>query len=75
MIHIRKVMEHVYEKIVIADNAPPTPTTPNGEKQSQPQIPPEELAMLAEAKVELHCNDTVNNCNLHKLMHRLGSIA
>eukprot|EP00112_Aurelia_sp_Birch-Aquarium-sp1_P016107 Seg362.6 transcript_id=Seg362.6/GoldUCD/mRNA.D3Y31 product="WD repeat-containing protein 48" protein_id=Seg362.6/GoldUCD/D3Y31 len=58
MIHIRKVMEHVYEKIVIADNAPSTPTTPTGEKQSQPQIPPEELAMLAEAKVELHCNDT-----------------
>ncbi|XP_065063061.1 WD repeat-containing protein 48-like [Rhopilema esculentum] len=61
MIHIRKVMEHVYEKIVLAENTPSgtTATAQNAEKQSQTQLNPEELAALAEAKVELYCNDTV----------------
>ena len=60
MIHVQKVMEHVYEKIVIADSVPSTPMSQNSEKTNQSQIPAEELAALAEAKIELHCNDTVS---------------
>lgn len=59
MIHVQKVMEHVYEKIVIADNTPSTPTSQNGDKPNQPQMSAEELAALAEARIELHCSDTV----------------
>eukprot|EP00794_Sanderia_malayensis_P012266 gene12266-13531_t len=61
MIHVQKVMEHVYEKVVIADNTPSTPTSQNGEKPAQPQLPAEELAVLAGARIELHCNETVLN--------------
>lgn len=56
-------MEHVYEKIVLADNASSTSGSQNGERQnSQPKIAPDEvdIAALAEAKVELYCNDTVS---------------
>ena len=62
MIHVRKVMEHVYEKIVLADNGSSTTGSQNGERQnSQPKLPPDELdlAALAEAKIELYCNDMV----------------
>ena len=55
-------MEHVYEKIVLADNTSSTSSTQSGERQnSQSKITPEELdlASLAEAKIELYCNDTV----------------
>jgi len=49
---VKKVMEHVYEKIVMADNNPNSNNT-----TSQVQIPPEELSQLAEQKIELYCND------------------
>jgi len=49
MIHVKKVMEHVYEKIVLSDNG-------NNSNNSE-KMPPEELSALAEAKVEIHCND------------------
>jgi len=51
MIHIKKVMEHVYEKIVLSDNG--------NNSNSSEKMPPEELSALAEAKVEIHCNDMV----------------
>ena len=54
-------MEHVYEKVVLADNTPSTPSASSSEKNGQSQISPEELATLAEAKVELYCNDQVSN--------------
>ena len=52
MIHVKKVMEHVYEKIVLSDNG-------NNSNNSE-KMPPEELSALAEAKVEIHCNDMVS---------------
>ena len=52
MIHVKKVMEHVYEKIVLSDNG-------NNSNNSE-KMPPEELSTLAEAKVEIHCNDMVS---------------
>lgn len=51
MIHVKKVMEHVYEKIVLSDN------NSNSANNDKPSIPPEELSSLAEGKVEIHCND------------------
>ena len=67
-------MEHVYEKIVLAENTPSgtTATAQNGEKQSQTQLPPEELAALAEAKVELYCNDTVSFINHYFNLHNIS---
>ena len=62
MIHVLKVMEHVYEKIILADSASST-SSQNGERQnSQSKICPEEqdIAALAEAKIELYCNDVVS---------------
>jgi len=52
MIHIKKVMEHVYEKIVLADN------NTNSSTNEKPPLPPDELAALAESKIEIRCNDT-----------------
>lgn len=51
MIHVKKVMEHVYEKIVLADN---NSSSSNNDK---PPLPPEELSALSENKIEIHCND------------------
>ena len=51
MIHVKKVMEHVYEKIVMADNGS---SSSNNDK---PPMAPEELSELAENKIEIHCND------------------
>ena len=51
MIHVKKVMEHVYEKIVMADNGS------NSSNSEKPPIPPEELSVLAENKIEIHCNE------------------
>ena len=53
MIHIKKVMEHVYEKIVLNDN------NSGSSNSDKPQMPPEELSSLAESKIDIRCNDTV----------------
>ena len=63
MIHVRKVMEHVYEKIVLADNGSSGTASQNGERQnSQSNMAQEEvdLSALAEAKIGLYCNDSVS---------------
>ena len=62
MIHVKKFMEHVYEKIVISDN------NSNSSNNEKPPIPPDELSNLAEAKVEIHCNDMVS-LDLNYLLH------
>ena len=53
MIHIKKVMEHVYEKIVLNDN------NSGSSNNDKPSLPPEELSSLAESKIDIRCNDTV----------------
>ena len=53
MIHVKKVMEHVYEKIVLSDNSS------NSSSGGADKMPPDELSALADAKVEIHCNDMV----------------
>lgn len=66
MIHVRKVMEHVYEKVVLADNASSTSSQSSERQNSQSKICPEEveIASLAEAKVELYCNDVILDPNM-----------
>ena len=54
MIHVKKVMEHVYEKIVLSDNSS------NSSNGGADKMPPDELSALADAKVEIHCNDMVS---------------
>jgi WD repeat-containing protein 48 len=49
MLQVRKVMEHVYEKILF-------PIDPNAEVQLPPPIPPN-----IEEKMELFCHDQVSN--------------
>lgn len=51
MIHVKKVMEHVYEKIVMADNGS---SSSNSDK---PPLSSDELSVLAETKIEIHCNE------------------
>jgi len=55
MIHVKKVMEHVYEKIVMVDNPPNSSNDKvNG---GQSPLTAEELSHLAETKIELYCNE------------------
>ncbi|XP_031553302.1 WD repeat-containing protein 48-like [Actinia tenebrosa] len=62
MLHVRKVVEHVYEKVIGWDNTShtsSTPSTPTGG-----QIPPtydneEDRSSIAESRVELLCQDQV----------------
>ena len=68
-------MEHVYEKVVLADNASSTSSQSSERQNSQSKICPEEveIASLAEAKVELYCNDVVwrNTFSLQIVQHAL----
>ena len=73
MLHVRKVIEHVYEKLVGGDNNSHTGSTANSNDKQDPggqgsggssQHGEEEddLASIAEAKVELLCQDQVRIC-------------
>lgn len=57
MLQVRKVMEHVYEKIINLDNESQAGGTAN-EKPSE-QKEEEDMAVLAEEKIELLCQDQV----------------
>ncbi|XP_020905705.2 WD repeat-containing protein 48 [Exaiptasia diaphana] len=64
MLHVRKVIEHVYEKVIGWDNtshSSSTPTTPTGEKTQNPPTydNEEDRASIAESRVELLCQDQV----------------
>ncbi|CAB1341090.1 unnamed protein product, partial [Coregonus sp. 'balchen'] len=63
MLQVRKVMEHVYEKIINLDNESQTGTSGNNEKPSE-QKEEEDVAMLAEEKIELLCQDQVLDPNM-----------
>ncbi|TSK16080.1 WD repeat-containing protein 48 [Bagarius yarrelli] len=55
MLQVRKVMEHVYEKIINLDSESQTSASA-GEKPSE-QKEEEDMAVLAEEKIELLCQD------------------
>ena len=52
-------MEHVYEKIINLDNESQTTSSSNNEKPGE-QEKEEDIAVLAEEKIELLCQDQVN---------------
>lgn len=53
-------MEHVYEKIINLDNESQTTSSSNNEKAGE-QEKDEDIAVLAEEKIELLCQDQVNS--------------
>lgn len=57
MLQVRKVMEHVYEKIINLDSESQTSGSA-GEKPSE-QKEEEDVSVLAEEKIELLCQDQV----------------
>lgn len=56
MLQVRKVMEHVYEKIINLDNESQTTSSSANDKPGE-QEKEEDMAMLAEEKIELMCQD------------------
>lgn len=64
MLQVRKVMEHVYEKIINLDNESQTGASGNNDKPSEQQKEEEDVAVLAEEKIELLCQDQVL-CSLY----------
>ncbi|RXM99027.1 WD repeat-containing protein 48 [Acipenser ruthenus] len=58
MLQVRKVMEHVYEKIINLDNESQITSASNNEKPGE-QEKEEDIAVLAEEKIELLCQDQV----------------
>uniref|UniRef100_UPI00358F1B28 WD repeat-containing protein 48-like n=1 Tax=Myxine glutinosa TaxID=7769 RepID=UPI00358F1B28 len=63
MLQVRKVMEHVYEKIINAENDSQTPNSPNNDKTREMEKE-DDIAMLAEEKIELLCQDQVLDPNM-----------
>uniref|UniRef100_A0A8C7SLU0 WD repeat-containing protein 48 n=1 Tax=Oncorhynchus mykiss TaxID=8022 RepID=A0A8C7SLU0_ONCMY len=63
MLQVRKVMEHVYEKIINLDNESQTGASANNDKPSE-QKEEEDVAVLAEEKIELLCQDQVLDPNM-----------
>uniref|UniRef100_A0A8C2GVB6 WD repeat-containing protein 48 n=1 Tax=Cyprinus carpio TaxID=7962 RepID=A0A8C2GVB6_CYPCA len=62
MLQVRKVMEHVYEKIINLDSESQTGAA-SAEKPSE-QKEEEDMAVLAEEKIELLCQDQVLDPNM-----------
>ena len=58
MLQVRKVMEHVYEKIINLDNESQTTSSAANDKPGETERE-EDMAMLAEEKIELMCQDQV----------------
>ncbi|XP_057347987.1 WD repeat-containing protein 48 isoform X4 [Manis pentadactyla] len=63
MLQVRKVMEHVYEKIINLDNESQTTSSSSNEKPGE-QEKEEDIAVLAEEKIELLCQDQVLDPNM-----------
>lgn len=63
MLQVRKVMEHVYEKIINLDNESQTTSSSANDKPGE-QEKEEDMAMLAEEKIELMCQDQVGTESL-----------
>lgn len=67
MLQVRKVMEHVYEKIINLDNESQTTSSSANDKPGE-QEKEEDMAMLAEEKIELMCQDQVSAPSLPVLL-------
>ncbi|GAB1294815.1 WD repeat-containing protein 48 [Apodemus speciosus] len=65
MLQVRKVMEHVYEKIINLDNESQTTSSSNNEKPEQEKE--EDIAVMAEEKIELLCQDQGVICHSKEL--------
>lgn len=63
MLQVRKVMEHVYEKIINLDNESQTTSSSANDKPGE-QEKEEDMALLAEEKIELMCQDQVGVSSL-----------
>lgn len=63
MLQVRKVMEHVYEKIINLDNESQTTSSSTNDKPGE-QEKEEDMAMLAEEKIELMCQDQVSTVSV-----------
>ncbi|KAK9395790.1 WD repeat-containing protein 48-like [Crotalus adamanteus] len=63
MLQVRKVMEHVYEKIINLDNESQMTSSSNNEKAGE-QEKEEDITVLAEEKIELLCQDQVLDPNM-----------
>uniref|UniRef100_A0A8C5Q0P3 WD repeat-containing protein 48 n=1 Tax=Leptobrachium leishanense TaxID=445787 RepID=A0A8C5Q0P3_9ANUR len=63
MLQVRKVMEHVYEKIINVDTESQTTSSSNNEKPGE-QEKEEDIAVLAEEKIELLCQDQILDPNM-----------
>lgn len=60
MLHVRKVIEHVYEKVIGNDNSNNSGNQADKEQAGPPtEQQLEELGALAEARVELLCHEQV----------------
>lgn len=58
MLQVRKVMEHVYEKIINLDTESQTTSSSVNDKPGE-QEKDEDVAVVAEEKIELMCLDQV----------------
>ncbi len=58
MLQVRKVMEHVYEKIINIDTESQTTSSSANDKPGE-QEKEEDVAVIAEEKIELMCLDQV----------------
>ncbi|TSS97513.1 WD repeat-containing protein 48 [Bagarius yarrelli] len=63
MLQVRKVMEHVYEKIINLDTESQT-TSSSGTEKTGEQEKEEDMAGVAEEKIELMCQDQVLDPNM-----------
>lgn len=63
MLQVRKVMEHVYEKIINLDTESPAAAAAasSGSEKPGDQEKDEDVTVLAEEKIELMCQDQVRN--------------
>ncbi|KPP65631.1 WD repeat-containing protein 48-like [Scleropages formosus] len=67
MLQVRKVMEHVYEKIINLDNESQATSASTNDKPGE-QEKEEDMAVLAEEKIELLCQDQVGSSELRLLL-------
>uniref|UniRef100_A0A8C1I3R3 WD repeat-containing protein 48 n=1 Tax=Cyprinus carpio carpio TaxID=630221 RepID=A0A8C1I3R3_CYPCA len=63
MLQVRKVMEHVYEKIINIDTESQTTSSSANDKLGE-QEKEEDVAVIAEEKIELMCLDQVLDANM-----------
>ena len=61
MIQVRKVIEHVYEKVLGQGSDAGSQTANSNHEKSDGEKDSEDVTSIAEEKVEILCNDQVSN--------------